>query len=507
MARQCHSDRISELPEPMLHCILSFLTMKQIARLSVLSKKWKQVSFSQPNLKFNHDFFRNYLLYLWENMFNDDWDRNQRSIHYELGKLLQVFDVVERYLTTSRDQNFAINKFELEMKLEIYRGCSSRIDQWIQQAIDRNVQELILCFHSLPHAGFYSLPQFVLLSKSIVTLTLRKCELPPIISRDFKINLSSLKKLNFDRVALGDFHMLQILIANVEDLTISRCKTLGELNISGSVKLKRIYLSQNYRLRVVHIEASSLAEAKFDKMVFLDTIDMRRCQNLRSITMTDMNILANYKWVIDEGVDYHPGIEAFSLIDSKMVNISMNSKAFLYSLEISRCSYPTAALDLNTRNLSEMFDFFSMFNGCCKVNVTCHTEECLIVPREVRQSTVSPLSNVKKLEIAMMRRSRVKLNTELIDSLFWINPNHAAIILCTKSRHDQHVGKSHTKYMLKTVSEEELRSIKAAKSCLKVYYRRKLTFSKVKRVVSKWSASFIRLFHRQCKWKHQTKKN
>ncbi|KAK2654513.1 hypothetical protein Ddye_014369 [Dipteronia dyeriana] len=41
-------DRISELPEPILHHILSFLYFREVARTCILSKKWEPVWLSYP---------------------------------------------------------------------------------------------------------------------------------------------------------------------------------------------------------------------------------------------------------------------------------------------------------------------------------------------------------------------------------------------------------------------------------------------------------------------------
>ncbi|GAY38608.1 hypothetical protein CUMW_037960 [Citrus unshiu] len=50
-------DRISNLPEPIQHHILSFLSFKHVVKTSVLSKTWAQVWRKFPFLVFDSTFF------------------------------------------------------------------------------------------------------------------------------------------------------------------------------------------------------------------------------------------------------------------------------------------------------------------------------------------------------------------------------------------------------------------------------------------------------------------
>ena len=51
-------DRISKLPEFIIHHILSFLPTKAVVKTSLLSKRWNGFTSSYPVLDFNEDYFQ-----------------------------------------------------------------------------------------------------------------------------------------------------------------------------------------------------------------------------------------------------------------------------------------------------------------------------------------------------------------------------------------------------------------------------------------------------------------
>ncbi|KAM7259179.1 hypothetical protein ACFE04_014920 [Oxalis oulophora] len=455
-------DRISELPESILHNILSLLPFKTVAKLSLLSKTWKQVSVSYPNLMFDDNFFGIYCATV-HYLINRDYG----GVREALEKLQQQSHIVERILTTFREPKLTINIFQLHLCLTRHLDWSSRIDKWIQDALHSNVRELRLSFCC---SGFsYNLPQFVLLAKSIVTLMLHHCKLPPVDSV-FKTNLSSLKKLCLDRVDLNDYDSPQNLFANVEDLTLKKCSGLTSLRISHPAKVKKVMLSCNSDLESVYIDALSLIEADFGDGSTLNVIDIKHCKNLISITVYE-NIAVGW---LNEGLNYYPALQyLFILIHDKKTmkgaTISSNSLKTLEIINFSRRN----KLGVNTPNLSQftysgyapefsltapalasaslviyhfskyigqvwhvrLIEFLSKFKHCHKVDLNYHKEQISIVPQKVRETMVSPLSSVEELEISIVidatrpkkkrsadGASKIEPSKELIDSLSWIYP-------------------------------------------------------------------------------------
>ncbi|KAM7258498.1 hypothetical protein ACFE04_014239 [Oxalis oulophora] len=455
-------DRISELPESILHNILSFLPFKTVVKLSLISKTWKQVSVSYPNLMFDDNFFGKY--YSWVLLGSKYYYGGVREA---LEKLQQQYHIVERILTTFREPKLTINIFQLHLCLTKHLDWSSRIDKWIQDALHSNVRELRLSFSC---SGFsYNLPHFVLLAKSIVTLVLHYCKLP-LVTSVFKTNLSSLKKLCLDRVDLNDYDSPQNLFANIEDLTLQSCSGLTSLRISHPAKLKKVMLSCNFDLESVFIDTLSLIEANFGDGSTLKVIDIKYCKNLRNITVFD-NIAEGW---LNEGLNYYPALQYLLLLihDDKTMKGATISSNSLKTLEILNFSRENK-FGVNTPNLSQFtysgyapefslnapalasaslaiyhfskyirqvwhvrhIEFLSKFKHCHKVDLNYHKEQISIVPKKVRETMVSPLSSVEELEIFIVidanwpkkkrsadGASKIEPSKQLIDSLSWIYP-------------------------------------------------------------------------------------
>ncbi|KAM7272772.1 hypothetical protein ACFE04_027435 [Oxalis oulophora] len=404
-------DRISKLPESILHHFQSFLTYKNIVQLSVLSKTWKQVSIYQPNLTFDYHFFR-----FDSCVIVDDQNVRVRCPNRTQEKFRQSCVFIDQILSSFREQGLNINKFELDMFIYDL-DWSSYIDQWIQQAINPNVRELTLWFRWDPYTPqyIYTLPVYILLAKSLVTLKLKRCKLPPVQDRYFKTKLHSLKKLSLHDIELSD-HLPQDIFTNVEDLTLRYCTGMSSLRISDPVKLKKLDVNQNYNLENVYIDASSLVEVKIMGEI-LKVVDIKKCKNLRSISMRGAD------WLDDEGLNYYPALRNLHLQSVGENNKATISSCSLKILKIN-CFRPSI-IEINAPNLSELKYFghapdlslnAPALESCsfiitryfvCKENWTCHDNiKLLMVPKGVRGIRVSPLPNVEKLKITTIHGGR-----------------------------------------------------------------------------------------------------
>ncbi|KAG7575785.1 F-box domain [Arabidopsis thaliana x Arabidopsis arenosa] len=142
-------DLLSSLPDEVRCLILSFLTTKESAATSVLSKKWRNLFVLVPNLDFDDSEF----------------------LHPEEGKrerdgILQSFmDFVDRVL--SLQGNSPIRKFSLKCETGV---SPARVNRWLCEVLQRGVSDLDLTID----LGYgYSLPHELFVSETLVNLKLK----------------------------------------------------------------------------------------------------------------------------------------------------------------------------------------------------------------------------------------------------------------------------------------------------------------------------------------------
>ncbi|PIA57988.1 hypothetical protein AQUCO_00500132v1 [Aquilegia coerulea] len=114
-------DKLSSLPEPILHHILSFLDMKHVVQTSILSTRWRYLWVSLPFLSFDHAVFLRCL--------------ESCSPIYPYKKFVDFVDQV-----LFHRNNSIIQKFKLK------DDCCfpTHMDSWIRVAVWRNVEQIHL---------------------------------------------------------------------------------------------------------------------------------------------------------------------------------------------------------------------------------------------------------------------------------------------------------------------------------------------------------------------------
>ncbi|XP_074281025.1 FBD-associated F-box protein At5g56370-like [Silene latifolia] len=196
-------DRISELPDFILHTILSMLDTKEACRASVLSKTWYGAWSSVPVLNFQPKYFQEYR----EGPYNFDDDTVERLVGF-------IDKTMQRYFT----QKYRITKMYL-MLPKIDDKIESLIDKWIMIAVQSEIQNFgikVVCGYN------YRLPEILFCAKSLKVLKCESVMLPYYKTMD----LVSLEYLTFylDTV---DEDMLQRIISSsplVElDITYDNC--------------------------------------------------------------------------------------------------------------------------------------------------------------------------------------------------------------------------------------------------------------------------------------------
>ncbi|CAA0834003.1 F-box/LRR-repeat protein [Striga hermonthica] len=116
-------DRISQLSITVLHHILCSLSQKEAVRTCLLSKQWRRIGLTRPNLKFS-----------------EKWFNNTRQ---------HVVCIVDRTLQGYFDKNLSIHKLQLYLSSPDPPWVSSLLDKWIPMIPALNIKVFKLNFFQI----------------------------------------------------------------------------------------------------------------------------------------------------------------------------------------------------------------------------------------------------------------------------------------------------------------------------------------------------------------------
>ncbi|KAL3642202.1 hypothetical protein CASFOL_013017 [Castilleja foliolosa] len=219
-------DRISQLPQPLLHDILCLLSQKEAVQTSVLSKSWRYLGSTRPNLDFQDSFFR--------------------------GKKEKLPSFVDKTLQRYHDQKLPIQELRLAMS-GVNPKSISFLKKWIPIVLlNMGVKTFSLTFLSTYHikSAKFKLPHVVFQSETLQSLSLYLCKLTQT-PLDSVILCKHLKKLFFDRVYIGDETMAMILSSChlIETFVVRRCEGLRNIKLDDQICLKLFDFESNAGLR------------------------------------------------------------------------------------------------------------------------------------------------------------------------------------------------------------------------------------------------------------------
>ncbi|XP_049391439.1 putative F-box protein At3g58860 [Solanum stenotomum] len=220
------------LPECLIGKIVSYLSFKEAAKMSILSKTWLRSWFMHPNIDFK---------YLY----------NGRNLELEI-----VDTIMDRY----RDGKIPIDKFELSYS--DFSLISQHIDKWLDIALQNGIKYLFFEVHN------FSLPIFTILAaKSLTELIVDWCTLMPV-SFSSVTNCNSLRKLSLTHVKL-DENMLQTLL-NCCPLIVSfifhYCWGFKKIELLNLQKIKSVsikYLKIQNCEDIEEIDSSNLESLEY----------------------------------------------------------------------------------------------------------------------------------------------------------------------------------------------------------------------------------------------------
>ncbi|XP_054782749.1 F-box/FBD/LRR-repeat protein At5g56420-like [Prosopis cineraria] len=243
--RQRGSDRISSLPDPLLHHILSFLPIKEaISKSLILSKRWRELGLSMPALDIHDTGFS------------------------RPDGFIQFVDAV-LFLSDPKP----INMFRL--KCEKLKVPLIRINMWINSLINRKVEHLELCS------------------------TIKVLKLAHVMLNARYVNLPSLKVL----------HLVKVQFSNPESAIniLNGCALLEDLVLkSWSTNRSVLRIGRLEHLVSAKVHNPSWIQLKaFSNVRLLQIADEMGCMLLVSDIPTFYNLThLEILWLIDDGNNF-----------------------------------------------------------------------------------------------------------------------------------------------------------------------------------------------------------
>ncbi|KAK9145626.1 hypothetical protein Sjap_005529 [Stephania japonica] len=168
-------DRLSDLPEPLLHQIFSTLPTNQVHQTCTLSRKWVHFSASLPNVYFDVDDYEEDL-----GLYDDDeenysrrptWDEDLKELRFCCTSLY-----VNKYMNNRSLSGVDLEGFRLRWYARV--DCSP-VKDWIVKAVARNVRQLDIYLGA--DRGMFTIPAVrclaPLLQSGRLTLNLKILEL------------------------------------------------------------------------------------------------------------------------------------------------------------------------------------------------------------------------------------------------------------------------------------------------------------------------------------------
>ncbi|KAI3867069.1 hypothetical protein MKX03_007346, partial [Papaver bracteatum] len=217
-------DRLSNLPESLIHHILSLIDMKYSVQTSVLSKRWRYMWTPLRTLSMNYDY------------------STHRNLHGDVDDYMYF---VERVLML-RDNACDIQKFHLicHKYLAPFTEINFPLDTWMLGAVRRNVQDLLL---DLPLPEESMLPPCIFTCKSLTKLVLC-CDSynQAMVTLPKSFDLPNLKSLKLKGLTIYDIDLTNKFLSScpvLESLAITRSSL--DLTDINTPNLKYLTLKHN----------------------------------------------------------------------------------------------------------------------------------------------------------------------------------------------------------------------------------------------------------------------
>ncbi|KAG5545428.1 hypothetical protein RHGRI_017794 [Rhododendron griersonianum] len=421
-------DRISGLPDPIVHHIMSFLPSEDVARAGTLSKTWQSLGSTNPNLDFDQAAF-------------------ERALPQTLSaveKLDLFLTSLNRSLRRLEERSMNVHKLKLHAVVQDPR----LFELAVERALKSNAQEIELDYYDLDNR-YYKMPQCLYSAKPVKRMKLTGFEAgivdllsgcPSIEELDL-VWCNSSEGVKFSSDKLLKFHVeLQVCGYSIDynavraasfvtrrtcTINLSTCTFLRSLSLKNA-KVSDRWLERHISA-LAHLEDLSLVRCGGLARVRIFHEKLKRLHLIWCVKVEEAEIdCPKLRRFVFEG-----GLPRFGFLNS--------SGSLVATLTVQKGT--TIWWFLQFRRLLGLFDH------CKTLEIVCDSYEELVFPEEARESFLPPLHDLKHLKIDC--RSSTVDYTELVDNLLWLSPHLEIMFLNSK------VEKHCLKFQYKKISEEK----------------------------------------------------
>ncbi|XP_045822424.1 F-box/FBD/LRR-repeat protein At5g56420-like [Trifolium pratense] len=296
------TDRISELPDPILCHILSFLPTKFAATTSILSKRWKPVWLSVQTLNFDNKTFKG------------------------LDSLLHIMHST----IFLRDITLPIHSFCFQWN-KYPSGVQQDVNQIVNFVLQRRIQNLYLRPSKYPFDAI-ELPLTILKCTTLKVLKLKNITVGDI-SQNMDIHLPILKTFHLNKVRFvcHDHNIEKLLLGCpiLEDLVIKNTCPLKDLNhLPSLATLKALPNLIKARIREFDIPMTMISKAKILHLDLIVTCHpwhhlFQTTPMFQSLThleinfkVIDWNVVLRWIWLLRR-LKYFPKLQNLIIQDTK----------------------------------------------------------------------------------------------------------------------------------------------------------------------------------------------
>ncbi|KAH9626614.1 hypothetical protein KSS87_005465 [Heliosperma pusillum] len=449
-------DRISELPEFILHIILSKIDTKDAFRASVLSKRWYRAWSSVPVLDFNPKYFKKERVSKLD-FYDHYYPQNDYMYdNFTVQQFIRFIDkTMQRYLT----RKYRISKLDIVLPY-VDETIQPLVDKWIGIMVQNQIQELNINVLLDGQLG-YGLPEILFRAKSLKVLTCNNVEL-----RYYEIvDLVSLECLSFSIGTLdeGMLHkiislspLVKLCISYWNLRKISLPWTRGvykgaecvgsetmRYNLKTSPLQEFVYhglcsilpwawdmnVSALKNLRNVKIDCAAITDDIVSEMVCglvaLESLELSSCSMLECLKISSISLK---KFRIDEAYDGHHlmkiTIDTPNLLNfSCSCDVEANLSLIRAQDHCNTCFIPSWVKSVTTVWFVKLKKFLVETNCFQSVVIDLGNFEQIEIDEELLRIVVATGSPYKlrelKLRITNDRFFTQSSQTAFLDALFW----------------------------------------------------------------------------------------